>query len=50
MSSRSIQVLLEDMLDAIQQIEVYTAEVDADGFFCDRKTQDAVVRNLEMHG
>lgn len=50
MSSRSIKVLLEDMLDAIQQIEVYTAEVDADGFFCDRKTQDAVVRNLEIIG
>lgn len=50
MSSRSFKVLLEDMLDAIGQIDVYTAEMDEAEFSKDRKTQDAVVRNLEVLG
>ena len=50
MSSRSIRVLLEDMLDAIQQIGSYTTGMDDDSFSKDRKTQDAVVRNLEIIG
>ena len=35
--------------DAIQHIVDYTA-AGKDGFFSDRKTQDAVVRNLEIIG
>jgi len=50
MSSRSTRVLLEDMLDAIQQIQSYTTGMDKDSFTKDRKTQDAVVRNLEIIG
>lgn len=37
-------------MDAIQQIEAYTAEMDEAQFSKDRKTQDTVVRNLEIIG
>jgi uncharacterized protein with HEPN domain len=50
MSKRSEQTLLADILDAITQVEVYTAGLDENAFSKDRKTQDAVVRNLEIIG
>ena len=50
MSKRSEKTLLADILDAITQVEVYTAGFDDDAFSRDRKTQDAVVRNLEIIG
>ena len=40
---------LEHILDAIAAIEEYTAE-GAAVFLSDRKTQDAVIRNLEIIG
>ena len=43
-------VHLEDILEAIQQIRVYTEGYDEETFRQDRKTQDAVVRNLEIIG
>jgi len=50
MSKRSIDVLLEDMLDAIQKIERYTNGMSQDIFEEDEKTVDAVIRNLEIIG
>lgn len=50
MSRRSEKTLLADILDAITQIEVYTVGLDENAFSTDRKTQDAVVRNLEIIG
>jgi len=38
------------MLSAIRQIESYIAGQDHDSFLHDRKTIDAVVRNLEVLG
>ena len=43
------QVYLAHMRDAIQIIREYTKE-GKDAFFRDRKTQDAVIRNLEIIG
>lgn len=50
MSRRSEKTLLADILDAITQIETYIVGLDVDAFSKDRKTQDAVVRNLEIIG
>ena len=38
------------ILEAIDNIQVYTAGTDLTGFMADRKTQDAVIRNLEVIG
>lgn len=39
-----------DMLDAIEKIERYTADMDETAFEADERTVDAVVRNLEIIG
>lgn len=41
---------LEDILEAIARIRVYTSGYDYSRFAEDSKTQDAVVRNLEIVG
>ena len=41
---------LDHILLAIDNILEYTAGLDAGQYFADRKTQDAVVRNLEVIG
>jgi uncharacterized protein with HEPN domain len=43
------RIYLLHILDAIDQILLYASEGD-EAFFSDRKTQDAVVRNLEIIG
>jgi uncharacterized protein with HEPN domain len=43
------QVLLRHLTDCLQRIREYTAE-GREQFICDRKTQDAVIRNLEIVG
>ena len=43
------RIYLLHILDAIRQIVEYTA-AGKESFFADRKTQDAVVRNLEIIG
>jgi uncharacterized protein with HEPN domain len=43
------RIYLLHVRDAIQHILEYTA-TGKEGFFADRKTQDAVVRNLEIIG
>ena len=47
---RDPRLHLDDILDAIGQIQEYTASLDYGMFAQDRKTQDAVVRNLEIIG
>lgn len=47
---RNYKVYLEDILAAIANIERYTAEFTFEQFKDDSKTQDAVVRNLEIIG
>ena len=48
MPPRSWRVRIEDILDAIDNIEQYVAGLDLDAFDADRKTVDAVERNLEI--
>jgi len=50
MSRRSDAELLEDIKSAIENITEYTAGMSYEGFIEDRKTQDAVTRNLEIIG
>lgn len=47
---RDFRLYLDDILEAISQIRAYTESMDYDAFMRDRKTQDAVVRNLEVIG
>lgn len=41
---------LEHIVDAIANVTRYTAGMDREAFMADRRTQDAVVRNLEVIG
>jgi len=47
---RSLQLYLEDVLDEITRINDYVGETEFSDFSHDRKTQDAVFRNLEIIG
>jgi len=50
MSKRSVKLLLQDILEAVHNISIYTAEISFDEFMSDQKTKDAVVRNFEIIG
>ena len=50
MSKRGSLELLNDIKEAIRRIEVYIKEISYEEFLKDIKTQDAVVRNLEIIG
>ncbi len=43
-------IFLQHILESIQTIEEYTQRLSEDAFLDDRKTQDAVVRRLEIIG
>jgi len=47
---RDVEAYLEDMLDAIQRIQDYTAGMDRETLEADHRTLDAVLRNLEVLG
>lgn len=47
---RDFRLYLDDILDAIRQIRLYVGTQDETAFLADRKTQDAVIRNLEIIG
>ena len=47
---RDPKVYLDDILEAITQIESYVEGMDFESFSKDRKTIDAVIRNLEIIG
>lgn len=50
MSKRSATLYLEDILTSIENIEEYTEDLVFEDFRNDKKTIDAVVRNLEIIG
>ena len=50
MSDRRDQDYLNDILEAMERIGEYIAGLTREGFMLDRKTQDAVIRNLEIIG
>ena len=47
---RDFRLYLDDILEAIHQIRTYMADQNEEAFAKDRKTQDAVIRNLEIIG
>jgi uncharacterized protein with HEPN domain len=47
---RDYRVYLDDALEAVRSIENYTRGLTFEAFSTDRKTVDAVVRNLEIIG
>jgi len=50
MSKRNWKLFVEDILESIGLIESYISNMNFDDFQKDRKTIDAVVRNLEIIG
>ncbi len=50
MKKRDVRVLLEDVLESIEKIEEYTANVDEEEFYESTFVQDAVLRRLEIIG
>ncbi len=50
MSERHWRLFLEDILECIRKIQDYVANMGMEDFLRDTKTQDAVVRNLEIIG
>lgn len=50
MSDAKEQAFLADILEAARRIFLYTEEMEYDVFLSDLKTQDAVMRNLEIIG
>jgi uncharacterized protein with HEPN domain len=50
MSKRPIDLLLNDICQAIDRIEQYIENLSFDAFSKDQKSVDAVVRNLEIIG
>ncbi|MFO3796332.1 MAG: DUF86 domain-containing protein [Anaerolineales bacterium] len=50
MSKRTDREFLSDVLEAIRRIQAYTTGMTFEAFLGDTKTQDAVVRNLEIIG
>jgi uncharacterized protein with HEPN domain len=50
MSERKDSDFLADILEAAERILSYTTDLDYDDFLGDTKTQDAVIRNLEIIG
>lgn len=50
MTNKDWRVRVEDMLEAIERITTYVDGMDAHRFLADSRTQDAVLRNLEVLG
>ena len=50
MSERADRDFLSDIQEAVRRITVYTTAMTYEAFVADTKTQDAVIRNLEIIG
>ena len=50
MSKRKDSAVLQDISAAIERILSYTTGINYDDFITDLKTQDAVIRNIEILG
>lgn len=50
MSNRTDKEFLGDIQEAVRRIRVYTHEMTYNTFLSDTRTQDAVIRNLEIIG
>ncbi|MEM1366532.1 MAG: DUF86 domain-containing protein [Cyanobacteria bacterium P01_H01_bin.15] len=45
-----MELYLQDIIDSIEKIQQYTANLTEDEFYSDNKTIDAVARNLQIIG
>lgn len=50
MSERGTEAFLQDILEAAHRIDDYVVGLDYQAFVRDTKTQDAVIRNIEIIG
>jgi uncharacterized protein with HEPN domain len=50
MPSREWKLRIEDIIEAIEKIRAYTAEISLETFGGDSKAVDAVIRNVEVIG
>ena len=50
MSKRSDIDLIDDILICFAKVKEYISEISYDEFILDHKTQDAVIRNIEIIG
>ncbi len=50
MSERDWKLFIMDLLECIEKIEHYVSGLSYEDFLLDKKTKDAVVRNLEIIG
>ena len=50
MSKRDVRLFVIDILESIEKIQKWTRDLSYEKFSKDAKTQDAVVRNLEIIG
>ena len=50
MSERADRDFLSDIQEAVRRITVYTTTMTYEAFLTDTRTQDAVIRNLEIIG
>ncbi len=50
MSKREDSAVIQDMKEAADRIKSYTQSMEYEGFLEDYKTQDAVIRNIEILG
>ena len=50
MSKRPVELLLSDICESIDRVEQYTRGMSFKSFSNDRKSVDAVIRNLEIIG
>jgi uncharacterized protein with HEPN domain len=50
MSKRDDSAVVQDMLESLTRIIEYTENIDYSTFENDKKTQDAVIRNIEILG
>lgn len=48
--NKDIRVYINDMLESMKAIENYIHQLEMDDFLTDSKTQDAVIRRLEIIG
>ena len=49
MSKRENKIILKDLHEAMLRIITYTSDFNYDDFTQDQKTQDAVIRNIELY-
>lgn len=50
MSERGVRLLIEDILEAANNILIYTSGMSYEQFIADQKTIDATIRNFEIIG